>query len=128
MVQKEKKCMKVELKWKCKVGTCIVTYYAKWLLTKHLKEVHGLMIKKAKLGRPSTSERSPQHQDHAKMDICILRDAMVVQTQNDQKVVSRVHAKAQRKWDELVIVVKQCPPLSKSTLVKLASTIVGVSS
>ncbi len=53
---------------------------------------------------------------------------MAVQRQNDQKVVSRVHAKAQRKWDKLVIVAKQCSPLSKSTLVKLASTIVGVRS
>jgi hypothetical protein len=43
----------VGLKWKCKVGTCIVTNYAKWLLTKHLKEVHGLVTKKAKHGMPS---------------------------------------------------------------------------
>ncbi len=44
--------------WKCKVGTCIVTYYAKWLLTKHLKEMHGLVAKNAKPGRPSISKRS----------------------------------------------------------------------
>jgi hypothetical protein len=58
--------MKVGSKWKCKVGTCIVAYCAKWLLTKHLKEVHGLVTEKAKLGRPSTSVKGPQHQDHAK--------------------------------------------------------------
>jgi hypothetical protein len=29
------------------------------LLTKHLREVHGLMTKKAKPGRPSTSEGGP---------------------------------------------------------------------
>jgi hypothetical protein len=60
LVQKDKEGTKVELKWKCKVDTCIVTYCAKWLLTKHLKEVHGLMAKKAKPWRPSTSERGFQ--------------------------------------------------------------------
>jgi hypothetical protein len=44
--------MKVGLKWECKVGTCIVTYCAKWLLINHFKEVHGLVVEKAKLGRP----------------------------------------------------------------------------
>jgi hypothetical protein len=32
---KDKKWTKVGLKWKCKVGICIVAYCAKWLLTKH---------------------------------------------------------------------------------------------
>jgi hypothetical protein len=41
--------MKLGLKWKCKVGICIVAYCAKWLLIEHLKEVHGLMVEKAKL-------------------------------------------------------------------------------
>jgi hypothetical protein len=50
--------MKVESKWKCKIGTYIVAYCAKWLLTKHLKKVHGLVAKKAKPGRPSTSKKS----------------------------------------------------------------------
>jgi len=79
MVWKDKEWMKVGSKWKCKVDTCIVTYCAKWLLTKHLKEVHGLVTKKAKLGNPSTFEGNPQHQDHAKMNARILGDAMVVQ-------------------------------------------------
>jgi hypothetical protein len=48
------------------------------LLTKHLKEVHGLVAKKAKPGRPSTSEGSPRHQDHAKMNARILGNAMAV--------------------------------------------------
>jgi len=59
MVQKDKEWMKVGSKWNCKVGTCIVAYFAKWLLTKHLKEVHGLMAKNVKLGRPSTSKKGP---------------------------------------------------------------------
>jgi len=61
MARKDKEWMKVRLKWKCKIDTCIVTYCAKWLLTKHLKEVHGLVAEKAKLGRHSTSEGGPQH-------------------------------------------------------------------
>jgi len=44
---------------------------------------------------------------------------MVVQRRNDQKVVGCVHAKAQPKWDKLVIVAKECSPLPKPTLVKL---------
>jgi hypothetical protein len=56
MVQNDKKWMKVGLKWKCKVGTCIVTYSTKWLLTKHLKEMHSLVAKMAKPGRLSTSQ------------------------------------------------------------------------
>jgi hypothetical protein len=69
---------KVRSKWKCKVGTCIVTYCGKWLLTKHLKEVNGLAVEKAKLGRLSTSEGGPRHQNHAKMNVRILKNAMVV--------------------------------------------------
>ncbi len=42
---------------------------------------------------------------------------MAMQRQN----VNRVCVKAQHKWDKLVIVKKQCPPLPKPTLVKLAS-------
>ncbi len=49
-----------------------------------------------------------------------LRDAMVVQRWNDQKVDNRARAKAQHKWDKLIVVAKQCPPLPKPTLVKLA--------
>jgi hypothetical protein len=65
-------------KWKCKVSTCIVAYCAKWLLTKHLKEVHGLVAKKAKPKRFSTSKRNFQHQDHAKMNACILGNVMAM--------------------------------------------------
>ncbi len=52
--------------------------------------------------------------------VYILGDAMVVQKWNDQKVASYAHVKAQHKWDKLVIVVEQCPPLPKPILVKLA--------
>jgi hypothetical protein len=68
--------IKVGSKSKCKIGTCIVAYYAKWLLTKHLKKVHGLLKKKAKNGRLSIFEKGPQHQNHVKMNARILRDAM----------------------------------------------------
>jgi hypothetical protein len=100
---------------------CIVAYYAKWLLTKHLKEVHGLVAEKAKPGRPSTSARGPRHQDHAKMNARILGNAMDVQRRNDQKVASRVRAKALREWNHLVAIAKQCPPFPKPALVKLTS-------
>jgi hypothetical protein len=80
--------MKVGSKWKCKVSTCIVAYPTKWLLTAHLKEVHGLMAEKAKPRKPSTFERNLRHQNQAKMNICILGNAMAVQRQNDQKIVN----------------------------------------
>jgi hypothetical protein len=54
------------------------------------------------------------------MNALILRDTMVVQRWNYQKVVNHVRAKARREWDKLVIVAKQCPPLPKPTLIKLA--------
>jgi hypothetical protein len=96
LAQKDKEWMHVGLKWRCKVGTCTIAYCAKWLLTKHLKEVHGLVAKKAKLGRPSTTAGGPRHQDHAKMNARILGNVMVVQRRKYQKVASRVRAKAQR--------------------------------
>jgi hypothetical protein len=37
-------------KWKCKVGICIIAYCAKWLFTKHLKEVHSLVEKRPNMG------------------------------------------------------------------------------
>ncbi len=55
------------------------------------------------------------------MKVRILGDVMAMQRHNDQKVVSRTYAKAQREWDKLVIIAEQCPPLPKPTLVKLAS-------
>jgi hypothetical protein len=85
--------MKVGSKWKCKVDICIVAYSTKWLLIKHLKKVHGLVVEKNKPKRPSTFKRGPKHQDHIKINTCIL-DAMVVERWNDQKVACRVHAKA----------------------------------
>jgi hypothetical protein len=103
------------------VGTCTIAYCVKWLLTKHLKEVHGLVAEKAKHGRPSTTAGSPRHQDHAKMNARILGNAMVVQRRNDQKVASRAHAKTQRVWKNLAAVAKQCPPFLKPALVKLVS-------
>jgi len=90
----DKEWTKVWSKWKCKVGTYIVAYYAKWLLTKHLKDVHGLMAKMVKLGKPSTLKKGPQHQNHAKMNVRILKNVIVVQRQNDQKVASQTYAKA----------------------------------
>jgi hypothetical protein len=48
------------------------------MLTKHLKEVHGLMVEKAKPRRLSTFKGGPRHQDHVKMNICILGDAMAM--------------------------------------------------
>jgi len=107
-------------KWKCKVGTCVVTYCAKWLLTKHFKEVHGLVVEKAKLRKFSTFRGGLWHQDHAKMNVRILGNAMAMQRWNDQKVVNCTCAKAQQEWDKLVIIVKQYPPFPKPTLIKLA--------
>jgi len=46
MAWKDKKWMKVGFKWKYKVDIWIVAYFAKWLLTKHSKEVHGLVATK----------------------------------------------------------------------------------
>jgi len=40
------------------------------------------------------------------MNACILGNAMAMQRQNDQKVVSRTHAKAQREWNNLVAISK----------------------
>jgi hypothetical protein len=64
------------------------------------------MEKKAKHGRPSIFERGPQHQDHAKMNAHILRDAMAVQRRNDEKVANCTHAKVQCEWYELVIIAQ----------------------
>jgi hypothetical protein len=91
------------------------------LLTKHLAQVHGLVAKKSKPGRPSTFAGGPRHQGHAKMNARILGNAMAVQRRNDQKVVSRARAKAKREWNHLVAVAKQCPPLPKPALVRLTS-------
>jgi hypothetical protein len=55
------------------------------------------------------------------MNVRILGNAMVMQRRNDQKVVSRIHAKAQQEWDKLVTLAKQCPPFPKPALVKLTS-------
>ncbi len=64
------------------------------------------MAKKAKPGRPSTVAGSFRHQDHAKMNVRILGNAMVVQRRNDQKVASRARAKTQREWKNLVAIAK----------------------
>jgi len=50
--------------------------------------------KKAKFERCSTSKGGPQHQNHAKMNIHILGDAMAMRRQNDRKVANYTRAKA----------------------------------
>jgi hypothetical protein len=66
---KEKKWIKNGSKWQCKVGVCIVAYSTKWLLTKHLKEVHGLVVEKAKVGKLLMSKKGLGHQGHVKMNV-----------------------------------------------------------
>jgi len=83
--------------------------------------VHGLVAEKSKLGRPSTIVGGPRHQDHAKMNARILGNAMAMQRRNDQKVASRARAKVECEWNHLATLAKQCPPLLKTPLVKLAS-------
>ncbi len=121
LAQRDKEWTKVGSKWKCKVHNCTVAYCAKWLLTAHLKEVHGLVVEKSKPGRRSTAAGGPRHQDHGKMNACILGDAMAVQWRNDQKAASRARAKAEREWNHLVTLAKQCPALPKPPLVRFAS-------
>ncbi len=65
-----------------------------------------MVAEKAKPRRPSTTAGGPRHQDHAKMNARILGNAMAVQRRNDQKVVSRAHAKTQREWKNLVAIAK----------------------
>jgi len=62
--------------------------------------------KKSKPGRPSIAAKGLQHQDHAKMNVRILGNAMAVQRRNDQKVASRAHAKVEREWNHLVAIAK----------------------
>ncbi len=85
-----------------------------------MKEVHGLVAEKAKAGRPLTSERGPRHQEHAKMNAYILRNAQSMQRRNDPKVGSHACAKAKKEWVKLITIAKQCPPFPKLALVKLA--------
>jgi len=68
--------------------------------------VHGLVAEKCKPVRPSTSAGGPRHQDHAKMNACILGNAMTMQRRNDHKVASRARAKAKRKWNHLVALAR----------------------
>jgi hypothetical protein len=51
------------------------------------------MAENAKLGKPSTFQGGPWHQDHAKMNARIVGNAMAMQRWNDQKVASHVCAK-----------------------------------
>ncbi len=44
-----------------------------------MKEVHGLVAKKARHGKPSTFEGGPQHQDHVKTNVCVWGNAMAIQ-------------------------------------------------
>jgi hypothetical protein len=108
LLQEDKEWTKVGSKWKCKAGTYIVAYYAKWLLIKHLKEVHGSVAKKAKPKKPSTFERGLRHQDHVKMNVRNLGNAMPCKGGMIKRLLFRAHAKAHYEWDKVVIVTKQC--------------------
>ncbi len=55
------------------------------------------------------------------MNAHILGNVMAVQRRNDQKVASHARAKVEREWNHLVTLAKQCPPLPKPPLVRLAS-------
>jgi len=64
------------------------------------------MAEKAKPRRPLTSVGSPRYQDHVKMNVCNLGNALVMQSWIDQKVVSRTCAKTEQEWVKLVTVAK----------------------
>jgi len=81
--------------------------------------VHGLVVEKAKPGRPSAFVGGLRHQDHGKMNVRISENAQVVQRRNDQKVASRACAKVEKECIKLVIGSKQCPPFPQPILVKL---------
>jgi len=55
IVRKDKESNKDKSKWQHKINNCTITCAIKWLLSKHLKEVHGLVAEKAKFARPSIS-------------------------------------------------------------------------
>ncbi len=51
--------------WKCVCKLNILHWLCpKWLLTQHLKNVHDIMVKKAKLNCASTCERGPSLRPH----------------------------------------------------------------
>jgi hypothetical protein len=54
------------------------------------------------------------------MNARILGNAMAIQRRNDQKVASRARAKAEREWNHMVAVAKQCLAIPKPALVRLA--------
>jgi hypothetical protein len=43
-----------------------------------VEKVHGLVVEKAKPRKPSTFERGLRHQDHVKMNVHILGNAMAM--------------------------------------------------
>jgi hypothetical protein len=51
MVRKDKKWMKVGLKWKCKVGTCIIIYVVKMIVDQAFKGGAWLSGKKSQTGK-----------------------------------------------------------------------------
>jgi hypothetical protein len=55
------------------------------------------------------------------MNAYILGDVIAVQRRNDQKATSRARVKAEREWNHLMTLAKQCPPLPKPPLVRFAS-------
>ncbi len=75
---KDKWWMQIGSKWKCKVNTYIIAHFVKWLLTNNLRAMHSLMAKKVKSKKPSTSKGGAWHQNHAKMNIRILGNVMVM--------------------------------------------------
>lgn len=75
--------VKVGTRFACKVGTCIQSYLAKWLLNKHLLKDHNLAIEGRKYVCPSTCEVDPRCQDHSILNGWILSDAHAIQRWNE---------------------------------------------
>ncbi len=115
-VQKDLDWAKVGLKCMSKFGICSIAYAMKWLFTQHFKKVH----KKAKINSPLIHERGSCHEDHVRMNTCILSDAHAIQSKNDQKVVAQAYMKAHVKWDHFQSLVKENFEVQKLTLVHLA--------
>jgi hypothetical protein len=80
-------CIKVGIRFACKVGTCTQSYPTKWLLNKHLFKDHNLTIEGRKSRHPSTCEGDPRCQDHSIVNAWIFSDAHVINDKMSKKLL-----------------------------------------
>ncbi len=79
IVRKDKEWIKDKSKWQCKIDNCTIAYICCQVIVMQTFEGGAWFSgRKGQIREASTSKGGPWYQNHVKMNVCILQDAVAM--------------------------------------------------